>query len=82
MMVTQRNLGRIETGLLERRAFLASHAASDSDRAAIGRIDAALTRIRRGTYGCCAQCGGPIEELRLRKLPETPLCLTCTLGRS
>ncbi len=52
------------------------------ERAEVARIDAALERIRRGTYGCCIQCGGRIEDLRLRKLPEAPMCLTCALSRA
>ena len=30
-----------------------------------------------GTYGRCAVCGGPIEELRLAALPEAETCLRC-----
>lgn len=55
---------------------------SQLERAHVARIDAALERIRRGAYGYCTQCGGRIEELRLRKLPETPMCLGCAVSRS
>lgn len=78
-MVTHRVLERVEERLLKRRAEL-----SVRDQAGIERkaIDAALLRIRRGSYGCCIRCGEPIEELRLSKLPETPFCLSCALGAS
>ncbi len=55
---------------------------SELERGAVARIDGALERIRRGTYGCCVACGGRIEEMRLRKLPETPMCLSCAVSRA
>jgi carbamoyltransferase len=41
----------------------------------LARIDAALERIRKGTYGTCAACGQPIAEERLEIVPETPYCV-------
>ena len=43
------------------------------------RIDAALDRIEKGTYGICAKCGEPISEARLELLPATPLCKNCAI---
>ncbi|MGC1486614.1 MAG: TraR/DksA C4-type zinc finger protein [Albidovulum sp.] len=40
-------------------------------------IDAALTRIKAGEYGACAQCGEDISEERLDLLPATPFCAPC-----
>jgi DnaK suppressor protein len=48
-----------------------------SERAAIGRIDAALDRIDHGIYGTCAICGDEIEDRRLRAVPETLRCASC-----
>jgi RNA polymerase-binding transcription factor DksA len=48
-----------------------------SERASIRRIDAALERIERGTYGACAECGESIDDLRLRALPEADRCGLC-----
>jgi DnaK suppressor protein len=45
--------------------------------ARINRLAAALERLDNGTYGRCAVCGGPIEELRLAALPEAETCLRC-----
>lgn len=39
------------------------------------RIDAALERIRAGTYGRCVVCGEQIAPERLEVLPETPYCM-------
>lgn len=43
------------------------------------RIDAALDRITKGTYGICAQCGNQISDARLELLPATPLCKACAV---
>lgn len=40
-------------------------------------IDAAIDRIRQGTYGRCTTCGLPIESIWLRLRPDTPTCLEC-----
>lgn len=41
------------------------------------RIDAALARLRDGTYGLCQKCGDPISEARLDLLPAAPFCKVC-----
>jgi DnaK suppressor protein len=51
---------------------------SENERAALGRIQASLERIERGTYGECAVCRGPIDEERLRAVPDTDRCGGCT----
>ena len=39
------------------------------------QVEAALRRMDEGTYGICATCGRPIDELRLKAIPYTDLCL-------
>jgi DnaK suppressor protein len=41
------------------------------------RIDAALRRIRSGSFGDCTECEEPIEEQRLELRPITTLCISC-----
>ncbi len=41
------------------------------------RIDSALARIDRGTYGTCALCDGEIAPGRLQANPAIPLCISC-----
>lgn len=53
---------------------------AEVDRARLSCIDAALERIRRGSYGCCTTCGERIEAVRLRSMPETPYCLSCAVS--
>ncbi len=41
--------------------------------AELGEVEAALDRIRKGTYGICELTGRPISAARLRALPWTRL---------
>jgi RNA polymerase-binding transcription factor DksA len=40
----------------------------------IRAIDAALDRIKAGSFGKCVTCGDPIDAERLETLPHTPFC--------
>lgn len=40
-------------------------------------IDEALTRLREGTYGMCAECGVEVSEKRLQAIPFAKLCVEC-----
>jgi DnaK suppressor protein len=51
------------------------------ERSEIEEIDAALARLRAGTYGACEGCGGSIPLPRLRAIPATRHCLTCQVIR-
>jgi len=41
------------------------------------QVDAALARMRDGTYGDCADCGVPIAPARLLAYPTAQRCVTC-----
>lgn len=43
----------------------------------ITRIDLALDKIAKGTYGVCDRCGGAIDPARLKAVPYATLCITC-----
>jgi RNA polymerase-binding protein DksA len=43
----------------------------------ITQIRAALSRMDKGTYGLCANCGGEIAPARLKALPTATLCINC-----
>ena len=47
----------------------------DRLRKLIDKIDAALDRIKKGTYGYCLVSGEPIGLLRLNARPVATLCL-------
>lgn len=45
----------------------------------ITAVDAALDRVRLGTFGSCTRCGSPIGVDRLRARPTAELCIGCAL---
>jgi len=53
----------------------------DRERKLIKKIDEAITRIERGEYGYCDECGVEIGVERLEARPTAELCIDCkTLG--
>lgn len=40
-------------------------------------VDAALARIKAGTYGQCTDCGVEIPSARLHAAPEAMRCIAC-----
>ena len=40
-------------------------------------IDAALARLKNGSYGTCASCGEKIPDARLDALPYVTTCVNC-----
>ncbi|MHB1987415.1 MAG: TraR/DksA family transcriptional regulator [Acidimicrobiales bacterium] len=50
-------------------------------RRSLAEIDAALERIRVGSYGLCHCCGGHIAPDRLLALPATLSCVECAVSR-
>ncbi len=41
------------------------------------QVDAALERIRTGTYGVCQQCGRTVDGERLQAVPYAAHCIKC-----
>lgn len=46
----------------------------DMAQSEIRAIDAALDRIKDGSFGICVISGEPIDAARLKTLPHTPFC--------
>jgi len=46
-------------------------------RITLRQIDHALLNLKKGTYGICEKCGGPISEARLEIIPYATLCIEC-----
>lgn len=44
---------------------------------ALRDVEEALERMRRGTYGRCAQCGTELPLERLEIVPQAALCMPC-----
>lgn len=49
----------------------------ERERNLLAKIDEALLRLERGTYGICERCSEPIALERLAARPVTTLCITC-----
>ncbi|MFW6250996.1 MAG: TraR/DksA family transcriptional regulator [Alkalispirochaetaceae bacterium] len=41
------------------------------------RLNNALVRVEKGTYGNCVRCGREIPLSRLQEVPEALLCVPC-----
>ena len=53
---------------------------SSNDRIRVRDIEAALTKIKKGTYGICEHCKKPIERKRLKFMPYVRYCMACQNG--
>ncbi|WP_187759667.1 TraR/DksA family transcriptional regulator [Thiospirochaeta perfilievii] len=47
----------------------------------LNKINAAITRMKNGHYGICAQCGHTIAQDRLKAMPYAVLCVKCKTQR-
>jgi DnaK suppressor protein len=50
---------------------------SETERARLVAVEAALERLKGGTYGMCDGCGKPIPLARLKVLPFAKHCVQC-----
>ena len=50
---------------------------TDRDLQELKDVEAALMRMRLGTYGTCMHCGGPIRVERLAAYPTAERCQPC-----
>lgn len=49
----------------------------ESEELLLAKVDHALDRIERGTYGLCEGCGDNIPTARLEAKPSVSLCVDC-----
>ena len=47
------------------------------DAAELHEVDAALARLKEGSYGMCLECGAPIPFARLDAYPMAARCIAC-----
>jgi DnaK suppressor protein len=78
-------LDQTRTGRLSRIDALQLQAMAKAGQARsqqqLQRIEAALQRLERGTYGECLDCGEPIAPARLEANPTVSLCVSCASAR-
>lgn len=48
-----------------------------TDAKILTAIEEALSRIEKGNYGVCRDCGEPIAPARLKAIPWTRVCIAC-----
>lgn len=56
-------------------------AVADIRRQELTRMDEAMNRLERGTYGLCEECGTEIDEKRLSVSPLALYCIDCQKRR-
>ena len=56
-------------------------AVADIRRQELTRMDEAVGRLERGTYGLCEDCGTEIDEKRLSVAPLVLYCIDCQKRR-
>jgi len=61
----------------ERQGDEVLEALGTHDREELRRIDAALARIKDGSFGVCTICGDDISDERLGVVPDSPFCAAC-----
>ena len=49
------------------------------ERKLLDKIDAAIARIKEGTYGICEECGAEIRLKRLEARPVATFCINCKM---
>ena len=49
----------------------------EQSRERVAELEQALSRLDRGEYGICTECGEPIHPDRLAVLPGTEVCIRC-----
>lgn len=71
----------LDTDSAERAKQVVDHEVVDAlgneARRELAAIDAALTRIRGGSYGICISCHEPIAHERLDARPYAAKCIDC-----
>jgi DnaK suppressor protein len=56
-------------------------AISQNEELLLEQVEAAIERLRVGTYGICQQCERTIDAERLQAVPYTARCIECARGR-
>lgn len=85
-------LGRVEAAVAQFGQSEDEHAQNITERdlafaidehesAELNAVQAALVRVREGSYGTCVDCGQGIALARLQASPEAECCVSCQAQR-
>jgi RNA polymerase-binding protein DksA len=58
-----------------------NHALRQNLQRLLGRVNDALAKVDKDTYGLCEDCGGRIDRARLKAIPYATLCIQCQQQR-
>lgn len=61
----------------EMEMYESNLAVDESMKTELEKIDTALSRLEKGTYGTCSNCQKEIPLERLRAYPQADTCLDC-----
>ena|ERR1700753_839913 len=69
---------RIGDGTTEAISRLTEIGVGRSLETGLTRTERALAKVDEGTYGICDSCGVTIPSARLKAMPDSVLCLSCS----
>ena len=67
-----------EDAAADRTTAARLEALTEKDARELAQIHRSLERLDEGTFGYCAVCQAPIENERLRAIPQADRCSGCT----
>jgi DnaK suppressor protein len=76
-LITQTDIGDIIDQAGDERDRELSLLLSGRDKEKLHAINAALEKIKEGTYGICEECGDKIGPARIKVMPLAQLCVAC-----
>ena len=76
---SQSNAENPDSSVLAQDYFLKANHSTLRDRleATLEQVEAALDRLKDGSYGNFTRCGEDISAARLEALPHAELCIAC-----
>ena len=76
-LITQTDIGDIIDQAGDERDRELSLLLSGRDKEKLHAINAALEKLKEGTYGICEECGDKIGPGRIKVMPLAQLCVAC-----
>ena len=78
--LSPKDVERLRRRLLDMRAELQARGAG-RDVLQLKRVDDALAKMQRGSYGRCDSCARPLLKSRVLETPHVRYCAVCSGGR-
>jgi len=75
--VSDRDVGDFYDDVDMEKVRQLTYTLGERERAKLNAIEAAIEKIKDGTYGLCEECGTEINKKRLKILPFARYCISC-----